>query len=46
MNVCFPIQKANKINCKIMAKLEMKVPSPGESISEFEIATWLVEDGD
>ena len=22
--------------------LEMKVPSPGESISEVEIATWLV----
>jgi 2-oxoglutarate dehydrogenase E2 component (dihydrolipoamide succinyltransferase) len=26
--------------------LEMKVPSPGESITEVEIATWLVEDGD
>ena len=26
--------------------LEMKVPSPGESISEVEIAAWLVEDGD
>tara|TARA_B100000902_G_C27215211_1_gene866564 strand:- start:5 stop:1186 length:1182 start_codon:yes stop_codon:yes gene_type:complete len=26
--------------------LEMKVPSPGESISEVEIATWLVEDGE
>lgn len=26
--------------------LEMKVPSPGESISEVEIADWLVEDGD
>ena len=24
----------------------MKVPSPGESISEVEIATWLVEDGE
>ena len=24
----------------------MKVPSPGESISEVEIAQWLVEDGD
>lgn len=24
----------------------MKVPSPGESISEVEIATWLVSDGD
>ncbi len=24
----------------------MKVPSPGESISEVEIAEWLVEDGD
>ena len=29
-----------------MANLEMKVPSPGESISEVEIATWLVADGD
>jgi 2-oxoglutarate dehydrogenase E2 component (dihydrolipoamide succinyltransferase) len=26
--------------------LEMKVPSPGESIKEVEIATWLVHDGD
>ncbi len=26
--------------------LEMKVPSPGESISEVEIASWLVQDGD
>ena len=26
--------------------LEMKVPSPGESISEVEIAQWLVADGD
>ena len=25
--------------------LDMKVPSPGESISEVEIASWLVEDG-
>ena len=24
----------------------MKVPSPGESISEVEIAEWLVEDGE
>ncbi|MCL4124479.1 UNVERIFIED_CONTAM: hypothetical protein GTU68_040784 [Idotea baltica] len=24
----------------------MKVPSPGESITEVEIATWMVEDGD
>ncbi len=29
-----------------MSKLEMKVPSPGESISEVEIAQWLVADGD
>jgi 2-oxoglutarate dehydrogenase E2 component (dihydrolipoamide succinyltransferase) len=29
-----------------MSQLEMKVPSPGESISEVEIATWLVADGD
>ncbi len=26
--------------------LEMKVPSPGESISEVEITQWLVENGD
>ena len=29
-----------------MSVLEMKVPSPGESISEVEIAEWMVEDGD
>jgi len=28
-----------------MSILEMKVPSPGESITEVEIATWLVKDG-
>ena len=27
-------------------KLEMKVPSPGESITEVEIAQWLVSNGD
>jgi len=26
--------------------LEIKIPSPGESITEVEIASWLVEDGD
>ena len=26
--------------------LEMKVPSPGESITEVEIADWLVQEGD
>ncbi len=26
--------------------LEMKIPSPGESITEVEIAAWLVSDGD
>lgn len=26
--------------------LEMRVPSPGESITEVEISTWLVKDGD
>ena len=26
--------------------LEMKIPSPGESITEFEISQWLVKDGD
>jgi len=29
-----------------MSILEMKVPSPGESITEVEIASWLVKDGD
>lgn len=29
-----------------MSVIEMKVPSPGESISEVEIAEWLVSDGD
>ena len=26
--------------------IEVKVPSPGESITEVQIATWLVNDGD
>ena len=26
--------------------LEMKIPSPGESITEVEISQWLVKDGD
>ncbi len=26
--------------------IEIKIPSPGESITEVEIANWLVEDGD
>ena len=26
--------------------IEVKVPSPGESISEVQLASWLVEDGD
>jgi len=29
-----------------MPIVEIKVPSPGESISEVEIASWLKEDGD
>ncbi len=29
-----------------MGVLQMKVPSPGESISEVEIAAWLVSEGD
>jgi 2-oxoglutarate dehydrogenase E2 component (dihydrolipoamide succinyltransferase) len=39
-------QVNNNIKKLKMSVLEMKVPSPGESISEVEIATWLVEDGD
>lgn len=27
-------------------KLEIKIPSPGESITEVEMASWFVEDGD
>ena len=26
--------------------LEIKVPSPGESITEVEISNWLISDGD
>ena len=26
--------------------LELKIPSPGESITEVEIANWFVENGD
>ena len=26
--------------------IELKIPSPGESITEVEIANWLIEDGD
>ncbi len=26
--------------------IEVKVPSPGESISEVQLASWLVSDGD
>src|SRR5436190_23300203 len=29
-----------------MAVIEMKVPSPGESITEVQIAHWLKKDGD
>ena len=29
-----------------MSVFEMKIPSPGESITEVEIASWLVEDGE
>ncbi len=29
-----------------MATVDVKVPSPGESISEVRIAQWLVKDGD
>jgi 2-oxoglutarate dehydrogenase E2 component (dihydrolipoamide succinyltransferase) len=41
-----PSQNNTSLKKEIMAMLEMKVPSPGESISEVEIATWLVADGD
>ena len=38
-------ERKNKSKAQIMI-LEMKVPSPGESITEVEIAQWLVENGD
>ncbi|HNP99101.1 MAG TPA: lipoyl domain-containing protein, partial [Bacteroidia bacterium] len=28
-----------------MSKVEMKVPSPGESITEVQIARWICKDG-
>lgn len=31
---------------EVIEVLEIKVPSPGESISEVEISSWLVADGD
>ena len=42
-----PTKTINKeIKILPMSILEMKVPSPGESITEVEIASWLVKDGD
>jgi len=38
--------KQNKLQNPLPMILEMKVPSPGESITEVEIAQWLVSDGD
>tara|TARA_B100000780_G_scaffold1615_1_gene1367 strand:+ start:11576 stop:12844 length:1269 start_codon:yes stop_codon:yes gene_type:complete len=38
-------ERKNKSKVKTMI-LEMKVPSPGESITEVEIAQWLVKSGD
>lgn len=35
-----------KPNGESKPEIEIKVPSPGESITEVEIATWLKEDGD
>ena len=29
-----------------MAVVDIKVPSPGESITQVEVAQWLVEDGE
>ncbi|HAH56639.1 MAG TPA: dihydrolipoyllysine-residue succinyltransferase, partial [Bacteroidales bacterium] len=29
-----------------MAMIDIKVPSPGESITEVQLASWLVNDGD
>ena len=40
------IRNSEKNKNLVLMILEMKVPSPGESITEVEIATWLVEDGD
>jgi 2-oxoglutarate dehydrogenase E2 component (dihydrolipoamide succinyltransferase) len=38
--------KNNSNKRKDLMILEMKVPSPGESITEVEIAQWLVSDGE
>jgi 2-oxoglutarate dehydrogenase E2 component (dihydrolipoamide succinyltransferase) len=44
--VFLTIKKYPILNKKNIMSLEMKVPSPGESITEVEIAEWLVSDGD
>ena len=36
----------NKVFLKMSKLLNMKVPSPGESISEVELIEWLVSSGD
>jgi 2-oxoglutarate dehydrogenase E2 component (dihydrolipoamide succinyltransferase) len=42
----FRITDCKAKNLFDMSKIEVKVPSPGESISEVIIANWLVKDGD
>ena len=41
-----PVKAAEAPKAVGKGNLDMKVPSPGESISEVELITWLVEDGD
>lgn len=46
MNGCtFLKQKKTNYNYSAMI-IEVKVPSPGESITEVQLASWLVENGD
>jgi 2-oxoglutarate dehydrogenase E2 component (dihydrolipoamide succinyltransferase) len=46
MQICSGNFAKRAIHTTSMSKIEMKVPSPGESISEVIIANWLVKDGD
>jgi 2-oxoglutarate dehydrogenase E2 component (dihydrolipoamide succinyltransferase) len=44
MVICFRNSKNGIKDTEMI--IEVKVPSPGESISEVQLASWLVSDGD